>query len=315
MKHEAASENVRIRSIFHTLSLFVSFAMLSQFAHGGVGCGTKIVFAKEIGNIQDIYVMDVGSNVATRLTDTPERDNFEPKVSSDCARIVFTSTRDDVSGNDTEVYSMNIDGSNQTRLTNSPGLNEFPNWSPDGSNIVFTSSRDTAASATSTGEIYRMDSAGNNETRLTTDDFDDTSPDWSVNDMIVSSKVLSGLEYSIFVMDASGSAQVKITGGANTYDRSPSWSADGSKIAFERIVAGREVASGIFTMDANGSALNQILANSAAVLNFSARWSAGTDLIYYSNAAGNYDVYSMDQFGNSIEQITTDSLNEYEPHW
>jgi Tol biopolymer transport system component len=42
--------------------------------------------------------------------------------------IVFTSRRD----GDLEIYSMDASGQNQTRLTDNPGYDQGPAWSPDG---------------------------------------------------------------------------------------------------------------------------------------------------------------------------------------
>ncbi|GIT17972.1 MAG: hypothetical protein CM1200mP39_07780 [Dehalococcoidia bacterium] len=50
-------------------------------------------------------------------------------------KIVFTSSRD---GNK-EIYVMDADGSNQTRLTNDSAVDENPSWSADGNKIVFQS--------------------------------------------------------------------------------------------------------------------------------------------------------------------------------
>jgi Tol biopolymer transport system component len=56
---------------------------------------------------------------------------------------------------------MNSDGTEQTRLTNTPRSYEaFPAWSPDGSRIAFDNYRG--------GEnIYVMDADGSNRTNLT----------------------------------------------------------------------------------------------------------------------------------------------------
>lgn len=83
-------------------------------------------------------------------------------------KIAFTSNRD---GN-YEIYVMDADGTNPTRLTTSPGNDTFPAFSSDGTKIAFHSTRD------GNGEIYVMDAEGGNPTRLTTDTAVDVWPSW-----------------------------------------------------------------------------------------------------------------------------------------
>ncbi|MEW5718746.1 MAG: DPP IV N-terminal domain-containing protein [Chloroflexota bacterium] len=85
----------------------------------------------------------------------------------DGKRILFVSDRD---GN-VEIYVMNADGSNQTRLTNNPARDVYPLWSPDGTRIMFVSNRDGAF------EIYVMHTDGSNVIRLTRSG-NNLLPDW-----------------------------------------------------------------------------------------------------------------------------------------
>ena len=76
------------------------------------------------------------------------------------------STRD---GNP-EVYVMNPDGSNPTRLTKDSSDNSISGWSPDGKQIAFTSNRD------GNDEIYVMNADGSGQTRLTDNPASDSGP-------------------------------------------------------------------------------------------------------------------------------------------
>lgn len=60
-----------------------------------------------------------------------------PAVSPDGKRIAFASNSD----SNWEIYLMNSDGSDLTRITRNPASDIWPHWLPDGSGIVFASER------------------------------------------------------------------------------------------------------------------------------------------------------------------------------
>ena len=65
---------------------------------------------------------------------------------------------------------MDIDGNNQTRLTNNTRFDVYPQFSPDGSQIVYQVVREDD------WEIYIMDDDGNNKINLTKDPSYDSFP-------------------------------------------------------------------------------------------------------------------------------------------
>src|SRR5919108_6293022 len=69
-----------------------------------------------------------------------------------------------------EIYIMNSDGNDQTRLTDDSAFDGFPSWSPDSEKIAFTSNRDS-------GGIFVMNADdGSGQTRLTDNSAE---PSWS----------------------------------------------------------------------------------------------------------------------------------------
>ncbi len=88
-------------------------------------------------------------------------------------KIVFVSDRD---GNQ-EIYKMNADGTNQTRLTDNSAFDTEPDWSPDGSQIAFTTTR------AGNSEIFTINDTGSGLgsglVNLTTSSAFEFEPAWS----------------------------------------------------------------------------------------------------------------------------------------
>jgi dipeptidyl aminopeptidase/acylaminoacyl peptidase len=226
-------------------------------------------------------------------------------------RIAFVSERD---GNP-EIYSMNPDGTDLTRLTDSSARDVDPAWSPDQAKIVFASTR--AGSSLSPLQIYVMNADGSGVTRLTDDAALDHEPAWSPDGTrITFAHLVHGVinrrivfSSDIYVMNADGSNIVQLTSSGS--DHVPHWSADGIKIAF---VSTRDGNPEIYVMNADGSGVTRLTQNSAS--DGDPAWSPdGTKLAFDSDRAGNTEIYLMRTDGSGVTRITNTSAEDEEPAW
>ncbi len=158
----------------------------------------------------EIYSMDAVTGEQgdlQRLTNVRGQD-AAPNWSPDGSKIAFQSLRENAAGQtqNLEVFTMNPDGSDVTNVSNSPGtpdspatreinentdaLDSAPQFSPDGQQIVFSSTRSGVTPGNQNFEIFKMSRDGSGQVRLTSNltgdtpetegDFDNTptfSPD------------------------------------------------------------------------------------------------------------------------------------------
>jgi serine/threonine protein kinase len=213
-------------------------------------------------------------------------------------RIAFISNRD---GNN-EIYAMNSDGSEVTRLTNNQADDTSPSWSPDGRRINFVSNRDDSY------EIYVMNDDGSGITRLTTNQYGDWGPSWSPDDGRIAFVSDREGNDEIYVMNTDGSEQRNLTNNP-AEDWWPCWSPDGRWIAF---VSDRDGASEIYVMNADGGGQTRLTSDS----DYDLAWSPdGSRIAFVSDRDGNWEVYVMNADGGSQRNLTSNSAKDWWPWW
>jgi uncharacterized repeat protein (TIGR01451 family) len=195
--------------------------------------GTRIAFTGQgalssLTSHFEIFVMNADGSNRAQLTTSRSvvENNAHPVWSPDGNQLAFVSTRDSNSttADNQEIYVMNAaDGSNQRRLTNSPGFDGDPAWSPDGGQIAFTSSRNGRY------RIWVMTAGGSNNPRRLTDPgalAADAHPAWSPDGAKIAFDSNRDGDYEIYKVDASSLAPepavTKITDNT-AVDFNPSW--------------------------------------------------------------------------------------------
>ena len=273
----------KISMIFSTFVLGTLVLMTSP-AHAQIDY--EIIF---IGGDTNFYLLTAaGSRPTIIVTDIY---SIDLSWSPDKSKIAYTSYAYD-SEIDFEIYVMNIDGSNQTRLTDNDAMDVFPDWSPDGTKIAFSSNR------SGTFEVYVMDANGSNQTNLTNNPDGNLYPSWSPDGSKIAFTSARDGNYEIYVMNADGSDQQRITNDGGS-DSSPSWSPDGSRIAFGH----SEVAGGcesLSIVNPDGSNLIR-LADDICALS-SIHWLADSSTIFYQNYA---EIYSIKTDGTLQQLVVT----------
>ena len=127
--------HVRILTITAACSLLL-LLLIDGLASAGEG--GKIAFSKLIGGKWQIVVTGENSQNLINLSKKNNNDS-EPSWSFDGEYIAFVSDRRELSPNETQVYIMDADGSNQRLVTkrNEDVQDHYPCFSPDGSVNLF----------------------------------------------------------------------------------------------------------------------------------------------------------------------------------
>ncbi len=218
------------------------------------------------------------------------------------------------------IWIMKDDGSDQSQLDLGAGGNSSMTWSPDGNYIAYESVRDGNI------EIYtaRIVDNGNGTysthdiQRRTTSSADNSFPAWSHDCawLAFSSNRVNHNYHNIYQLDLTNNNVTPITSG-NYEDLSPSWSPDGSKIAFTRKVgdAPREI-----YVHAMNSGQDMRLTNNN-VNDTDPSWSPSGRIIFARHAedGSRAALFEMDPVdangdgnGDHLDPISTPNANEYD---
>jgi len=214
--------------------------------------GSRIAFSStRSGRLAKIYTVDPDGSNVLQLFELPGTSfgAYEPTWSPDGSRIAVHA---DAFGN-FEIWMIDLETEEQTRLTFAGDIDKEPSWSPDGEQLVYASRRGGYY------DIYILDVTVPNPqpVRVTSLPLDEVRPAWSPDGGQIAFESGNDDNNQIYVVgtDGSGLTVLTETGSAG----SVSWSPDGQWLAFAWDQDDTD--SEIFIMRRDGSDLRQLTDN------------------------------------------------------
>jgi Tol biopolymer transport system component len=216
--------------------------------------GNKIVFTSNRDGNNEIYIMDADGKNPVNITKNAASDS-DPAFSPDGSKIVFVSDRNRTGPSlpsELEIYVMNVNGSEPTRLTNNAAFDGDPVFSLDGRRVIYSSRQDNNE------EIYQVDLAQKIPRNLTQNPAVDRFPNVTPSGRIIFVSDRS-TNSEIHIMDADGKNVANLTQNPAP-DTDGAVSPDGQRLIFSSVRPGT---LDIFSMPLDRSAAPKPLTNVA----------------------------------------------------
>ena len=197
-----------------------------------------------------------------------------------------------------QICIMNADGSGQTQITQMEATAFYASLSPNGETVYFSSRQ------SGNFEIYSIRVDGKEMQRLTKGLGALYAPELSPDGKQI---LFTNGSSGIWVMKVNGNAPRALT---TKNDIDPTWSPDGSMIAF---ASSRRGERQLFIMDADGSNIRQV--TNLEDMGGRSTWSAdGKKLAFYAGPAGDHNIYTINIDGTGLAQLTYSGDN-LGPSW
>lgn len=230
--------------------------------------------------------------------------------SPDGRRIAFASTSADPSAPDSGAQAPQVFVGSASSPADAQPITQMqgdrisrPAWSPDGTQIVFSSNED------GDDELYSVPVSGGAPARLTDNNADDSDPVFSPDGrrIVFASDLDTPGSKELYVIPAEGGAPERLTNAAGSSTQ-PVFSPDGQRIVY---ISDRTGDSDVWIMDANGQRPFLITIDDGRAEDRSPSWSPdGRWLAFVSNRGGSvFQIYLITLDGAVVLPVITSDVN------
>jgi Tol biopolymer transport system component len=289
----------------------VSLVAVSAAHAAFPGPNGRIVFSsdREATWMSELYSAAPDGSDVKRLTWTPDYIKQNPRWSPDGTKIAYEAESVSSPDGRFHIFVMNSDGSDQ-RLVSPDVDSTFddrePAWSPDGTQIAFSSTR-IGISA-----IWVVNADGSGLHRL--DGAYGYEPTWSPDGTHIA--YLGDGALREVNADGSGGDHLLSAVSAGAYDERPDWSPNGSRLVFAQVNPAEGPGSAIYSIAADGS--DQRKLTSGAFDDFRASWSPDGSKIVFDRldpVTGNRQLHVMNADGSGESQLMSSVRDDMGASW
>jgi TolB protein len=207
--------------------------------HGSFPCwspdGSLLVYEYLGWPASRLYLMNADGSGRRRLVQPEGLACYRPTFSTDGKRILFDARPflDENTKGPGDIYIMDLDGGNLTKLTTDPLDEEDACFSPDGKQIAYVKQQEMEFGYK--GELWVMDADGKNARRLTPVSEDDVHhPAWSPDGTTLACTICKGSAQSgdIGIVSVKDGRLTNLTENLDGDEYGPFWTWDGSHILY-----------------------------------------------------------------------------------